>query len=197
MLLLLASHVSQADTRSIDSLWQLVDEQKAVSGRFAQQIYGTDGELMEDSSGYYAVLRPSFFRWQIELPDKQLIVVNEDEFWHYDIDLATATRRTVDDAQAFTPLELLASRSDALKTRFQVELPATGGYRLLPQYPGASFTSLDIVWSEGNIKSLRIDDRSGQRIELTLEPETDIPLTPAFFEFQPPAEVDVFDSADL
>lgn len=177
-------------------LWNLLAAQEQASGRFMQEIYAEDGELLERSSGRYAVLRPDFFRWEIDYPDRQQIVVAGNVLWHYDIDLAAASRRDTRENSEFNALELLAGDSDELRERFAVEVLGTDSYRLVPRFAQAGFTAVDMSWREGAIVAMEISDRSGQHIRLALTPATDAAaLTPADFEFEIPEGVDVYDPA--
>ncbi|MEM1402205.1 MAG: outer membrane lipoprotein chaperone LolA [Pseudomonadota bacterium] len=187
---------ASAQDGSVDRLWTLIDGQSQASGSFEQTIFGPDGERFEDSSGEYAILRPSFFRWQVTDPDEQLIIANSTELWHYDVELATATKRAVD-PDVLTPLALLAGRSSELKERFQADVVAGNRYRLTPLYPGAGFASVEVAWEDGRVTDLAVTDRSGQRIVLNLSPN-DAPeaLSPQDFQFTPPAGVDVFDAIE-
>ena len=94
-------------------LYEVPVGKEAASGQFIQELYDEEGELLERSSGRYAILRPGFFRWEIDYPDRQLLLVSGDLFWHYDIDLATATRRKTGDDQSFAPLALLGGGQPA------------------------------------------------------------------------------------
>jgi outer membrane lipoprotein carrier protein len=191
--LLLASPVALA-VASEERLWSLLAAQEQASGRFLQEIHADDGELLERSSGRYAVLRPDFFRWEIEYPDRQQIVVAGTVLWHYDIDLAAASRRDTRENSEFNALELLAGDSDELRERFAVEVLDDDSYRLVPRFPQAGFAAVDLSWRDGSIVSMQISDRSGQLINLALTPDEDpAPLTPADFEFLVPEGVDIYD----
>lgn len=194
-LLFISANVSVAAAQGDAArVWALLEAQTQASGRFFQELYSEDDELLERSRGKYAVLRPGFFRWEIEYPDKQLIVVAGSELWHYDIDLAAATRRNTQDGREFTPLELLAGNSGEMRERFSVEALDEDRYRLIPRFPQAGFASVEISWANGEIVAMAVRDRSGQMINLALTPdETPAPLTPGEFRFEPPEGVDVYD----
>ena len=139
-------------------------------------------------------MKPGFFRWEIEAPDRQLILVSGDVLWHYDIDLATATRRPSRSQDEFSALELLAGSGDELRERFRVEPLDGERYRLVPTFAGAGFGAVELTWADNRVVAMRISDRSGQQIVLALAPdESPAPLTAADFEFAVPEGVDVFD----
>lgn len=176
-----------------EALWALLSSQTASSGEFVQEVYDEDDDLLDRSHGYYAVMRPGFFRWEISSPDRQLLVVSGDTLWHYDMDLATATRRSTAGDSAFAPLELLGGDPAELRERFQVAALADGGYRLQPTYAAAGFASVDLYWEGERLTAMTVVDRSGQRLQLALAPTApDTPLTEADFTFEPPEGVEIY-----
>lgn len=176
-----------------EQLWALLAAQEAASGRFLQELYDEQGDLLERSSGRYAVLRPGYFRWQIDYPDKQLLLVSGEVLWHYDIDLATATQRSIGGDANFAPLELLGGDIETVRERFSVETLDASVYRLQPIYPGASFSAVQMNWQDGTLQAMEIIDRSGQRLQLALTPDDDAPsMTPEDFKFSAPEGVELF-----
>lgn len=189
-----AANLAMAEQASTNRLWERLDAQAQASGRFLQELYSEEDELLERSSGRYAVLRPGFFRWEIEYPDRQLILVAGNDLWHYDIDLAAATRRDTRDNQEFTPLELLAGNSDTLTERFSVEALGGDRFRLIPTFAQAGFSAVEISWEGDALAGMQVRDRSGQTISIALSPDTDAPrLEAEDFAFTPPDGVDVYD----
>lgn len=182
----------------VSELWDLLAAQEQAQGTFEQSLFSETGELTEQSRGRYAVLRPGYFLWEIEAPDRQRLVVANDVLWHYDIDLATATRRdrkTGADEQ-FTALELLGGDRAFLQARFSVEPLGGQRFRLVPRFPQAGFASVDMVWDNAALVAMDIRDRSGQLIQLKLAPDPQAAgLSPGDFVFEPPAGVDVYDAA--
>ncbi len=175
-----------------DELWSLLDAQAQAQGRFLQELFDESGELLERSSGRYAVLKPGFFRWEIEYPDRQEIVVAKETLWHYDMDLATVTRRSLDADGAFTALDLLARDGDELAERFSVERLQGQSYRLVPQFPQAGFAAVILSWDGKQIVAMEVEQRGGQRLSLALSPEPEaVQLEPSDFAFEIPDGVDL------
>jgi chaperone LolA len=189
LLSLLAGVNAQASER----LWQLIGARDAAAGAFLQELYDEEDELLERATGHYAVLRPQYFRWEIDYPDRQRIVVAGDTLWHYDVDLATATRRNTAGSDEFAPLQLLGGEVAELQQRFSVTDLGDDRYRLQPNYPDAGFASVEMGWEDGQLTAMTVLDRSGQRLELSLTPERPAPaLSPADFRFSPPEGVEVY-----
>ena len=189
------------NTAESTALWARLADLNQAQGRFEQTLYSERGELLERSSGRYALLKPGFLRWEIERPDRQRLVVAAGQIWHYDIDLATATRRALRRGESFSALDLLTADTASLRQRFQVEVLGdnsgenSGGqrYRLLPLFPGAEFAVLELTWRDGRLRAMSIRDRSAQRIQLALTPDpAAAPLQAQDFAFEPPPGVEVF-----
>lgn len=177
------------------SLWDHLEAQQQATGDFEQLLYSEGGELLVQSRGEYRLLRPGFFRWDIESPDSQLIVVSGDELWHYDRDLASATRRNARSPGSFSALELLAGDGADLRQRFAVTELGDDRYRLVPVYAGAGFSSVELQWRERALVAMVIRDRGGQEIQLSLTPDPNAaPLTADDFSFSVPEGVEVFDA---
>ena len=183
------------------ALWARLAGLDQAQGRFEQALYSARGELLERSSGRYALLKPGFLRWEIERPDRQRLVVTAGRIWHYDIDLATATRRALRRGESFSALDLLTADTASLRRRFQVEVldddsaenSTDQRYRLLPLFAGAEFAVLELTWRDGRLRAMSIRDRSAQRIQLALTPDlAAAPLQPRDFAFEPPPGVEVF-----
>ena len=183
------------------ALWARLADLNQAQGRFEQALYSERGELLERSSGRYALLKPGFLRWEIERPDRQRLVVAAGQIWHYDIDLATATRRALRRGESFSALDLLTADTASLRQRFQVEVLGDNSgensgdqrYRLLPLFPGAEFAVLELTWRDGRLRAMSIRDRSAQRIQLALTPDpAAAPLQAQDFAFEPPPGVEVF-----
>ena len=183
------------------ALWARLAGLDQAQGRFEQALYSERGELLERSSGRYALLKPGFLRWEIERPDRQRLVVAAGQIWHYDIDLATATRRALRRGESFSALDLLTADTASLRQRFQVEVLGDNSgensgdqrYRLLPLFPGAEFAVLELTWRDGRLRAMSIRDRSAQRIQLALTPDpAAAPLQAQDFAFEPPPGVEVF-----
>ena len=183
------------------ALWARLADLNQAQGRFEQALYSERGELLERSSGRYALLKPGFLRWEIERPDRQRLLVAAGQIWHYDIDLGTATRRALRRGESFSALDLLTADTASLRQRFQVEVLGDNSaensgdqrYRLLPLFPGAEFAVLELTWRDGRLRAMSIRDRSAQRIQLALTPDpAAAPLQAQDFAFEPPPGVEVF-----
>lgn len=174
-------------------LWAHLEGQDSASGSFLQEIYDEQGELLERSGGHYAVLKPHFFRWEIDTPDRQLLLLNNGQLWHYDRDMATVTRRAADNQQ-LTPLQLLGADAARLADKFQVQDLGGQRYRLTPTYESAGFAQIEMHWDGEALVMMEVLDAGGQRMTLQLSPRKPAEhLTPDDFTFDVPEGVDFYD----
>lgn len=173
-------------------VWDRLAEQDQARGSFTQELLDEEGVLIERSSGRYAILRPGYFRWEIERPDRQQLVVAGGTLWHYDIDLGTVTVREVGPDAQFTALDLLARDRSELVERFSVEQLGEHRFRLLPRFPRAGFGAVVLSWEGGALAAMDVQQRGGQTLSLSLTPDPDgTPLRAEDFAFEVPEGVEV------
>ena len=69
-----------------------------VSGSFLSETQGTSSGAMFSSTGRFSSLKPDYYLWEIQTPDRQVLLINPDGFWQVDLDLDVAIVRDVPDA---------------------------------------------------------------------------------------------------
>ncbi|MHA7817522.1 MAG: outer membrane lipoprotein chaperone LolA [Pseudohaliea sp.] len=193
-LLLLLPLVARADdaARALAARLAPLDQ---LSGRFEQSVENGAGATPAHSAGRFSLRRPDRFRWEITEPDSQLLVASEGVLWHYDRDLATATRRRFDDGAA-APLLLLAADAPGLAEAFVVQAPGPDRFRVLPRAADAGFREAELTFAGGLPATMRIIDRLGQAIDIRFLDLDEAPLPAGTFDFTPPAGVDVYREGD-
>jgi hypothetical protein len=83
-----------------------------MAGQFTQEIISPEGEVLEQSSGSFGLLRPHFFRWEILTPDSQLLLADGEILTQIDWDLEVVVERPIPET-ASSPFQwLLASRAN-------------------------------------------------------------------------------------
>ena len=159
-------------------------EKTSLSGTFTQVILSPEGAVLEQAEGLFQLLRPHYFRWQIEKPDQQLLIAVDDELTQIDWDLEVMTRR------AFTPQDrtvlqwLLSSRED-IESAFSVEADQQAAV-LIARDANAPVTQLKIEHlADEALWRLTMTDRGEQVIAVTLVEDAGRELRPT--DFTPPA----------
>jgi len=190
--LLLVPLWSAAEDDASGQLLAALGEVKSLRGSFVQRQYSADGELVEQSRGSFRLLRPGYFAWQIDAPDRQLIIADPEFLWHHDIELETVTRRPVNGNDAGTPLQILGGDEDSLRDNYTVAEPAAGKFTLTPKQPGAAFRELELTLAAGRLAGMKIRDNTGQTVDIAFDNLDTTALAPADFLFVPPEGADLF-----
>lgn len=161
--------------------WPL-DGVSAVSGTFLSQTRGTPAGEVVSSSGLFSSLKPGHYLWEIQTPDRQVLLINPDGFWQIDLDLDVAIVRDVPDPSELPLAYIWLERAELQGFSDKValgEIEAISAFHLSVLSP----TSLE----------MRIADPLGRatRFELNIE-STDEPDR-SLFEPDIPVGVDFFD----
>ncbi len=161
--------------------WPL-ERLNGVSGTFLSETQGSSSGEIISSRGQFSSLKPDHYLWEIQSPDRQVLLVNPDGFWQIDFDLEVAIVRDVPDA-AQLPLAYIWREQPELQ-RFSDkvaagEIEAISGFDLKVLSP----TTLE----------MRIVDALGRATRFTLNIEST--EAPAAMLFQPniPEGIDYFD----
>lgn len=85
-----------------------------VSGTFVSETPSTSSDEVLRSTGRFSSLRQSHYLWDIQTPDRQLLLVTPEGFWQLDFDLDVAIVRDVPEASEL-PLAYLWMSSAQLK----------------------------------------------------------------------------------
>ena len=86
-----SGYAEQAEPWPLDGL-------SGVSGRFLSETQGASSDEMFSSSGRFSSLKPDHYLWEIQTPDRQVLLINPEGFWQVDLDLDVAIVRDVPDA---------------------------------------------------------------------------------------------------
>lgn len=167
----------------------------SMEARFEQQVLDSGGALLETSSGTVAVSRPGRFRWQYELPYRQLIVSDGMEMLIYDEDLSQVSVGTLDAARDDPGARLLNERVDLDELFFLTRLPDADGLswaRLVPRAEGATYRQVEVGMRNGALEAIRLDDQFGQTTRLEFfDVRREVSFESGRFTFAVPEGVDV------
>ena len=162
---------------------EVFSERQGMSGQFIQRIVTPEGELLETSEGQFSLLRPHFMRWQIESPDQQLLIVNENTLTQIDWDLEVVSTR------AMTPenrsaLDWLMAPARELEQTFDISSSSRQA-TLIPREQISAFERLEIEFEATSLRwELSLTDSAGQILTITLTENPDV--IPARSDFDAP-----------
>ena len=167
--------------QATEDTWPL-EGQNTASGTFRQTVTDINGAVAFSSTGRFAALKPHHFRWEIESPDRQVLVATPEAFWQWDKDLDVVILR---DAPDIADLPISAIWNGAVGD--------------LPQSDAASghlsdgVKNLSVRSPDENTIIVLFEDSLGQNtlLEFTLEAEGVV--TPSAFAVNVPDGVDFYD----
>ncbi|MEP5764715.1 MAG: outer membrane lipoprotein chaperone LolA [Halieaceae bacterium] len=194
-LIIAAETVTQDVADSSAALEARLAQVRSLEGDFAQELFGDDGKLLEQSSGRFRLLKPGFFSWHIFQPDEQLLVAAGPSLWHYDVELETATRRDIPAGNPTSPLTILGGDSAELAQHYLVQALGEQSWQLRPRSADAEYSAIAIVFDGELPARMEIEDVLQRRTVIHFSAvQADTALQPADFDFQPPPGVDVYDN---
>jgi outer membrane lipoprotein carrier protein len=196
---------AQAD--SLDSLAQFLKQTRSMRADFVQVVAPPAKEgrpsKPKTSSGSFAFVRPSVFRFDYNKPFVQNIVADGKNLWLYDFDLNQVTVRNQAQALGSTPASLIASASDLATLGKEFELlaaPSEAGVDWVVAKPKVKDSSLQQVRiglrsEDGQMVLAHLDivDAFGTRSQMRFDKVQVNPsqLTASQFNFVPPKGADV------
>ncbi|HEY5679211.1 MAG TPA: outer membrane lipoprotein chaperone LolA [Pseudomonadales bacterium] len=145
---------------------------------FSQEIRGSQGQVLERSTGRFFLDRPQF-KWEVDHPYPQTVVTDGDRLKVYDADLEQLTIRPLAEALKDTPVSLLTREGVALGNEFQVvevtdELGAS--YILTPNAPDTLYAQIRLHFSDNALAALAITDHLGQFTEILFSTSAEPPV---------------------
>ena len=196
---------AQAD--SLDSLAQFLKQTRSMRADFVQVVAAPAKEgrpsKPKTSSGSFAFVRPSVFRFDYNKPFVQNIVADGKNLWLFDADLNQVTVRNQAQALGSTPASLIASASDLATLGKEFELlaaPSEAGVDWVVAKPKMKDSSLQQVriglrQEDGHMVLAHLDivDAFGTRSQMRFDKVQVNPsqLTASQFNFVPPKGSDV------
>ncbi len=159
-----------ADARQ--ALSERLDGLAAYAADFRQEIRGSQGQVIERSTGHMLLLRRQF-KWVVDHPYPQVIVTEGDVLKVYDPDLEQLVIRPLSEALADTPVSLFTDKGVVLGDEFQVvEVTDEFGasYILSPNSPDTLYAEIRLRFSADTLVALTILDHLGQFTEILFTP---------------------------
>ena len=199
--------VGVAHADSMDSLSQFLKSTRSWRADFVQVVTAPAKEgrpaRPKTSSGVFAFIRPSVFRFDYSKPYVQNIVADGQHLWLFDTDLNQVTVRNQAQTLGSTPAALIASAQDIASLNKEFSLKAAPSEEGLdwvvatPKIKDAGLQSvrigLRVDAGQAVLSQLDIVDAFGNRSQIRFNRVEVNPanLTMANFTFVPPKGVDV------
>ena len=206
MAVCLTAAAGLAQAGGLDALSQFLQHTRSARADFVQVVTpptkAGQTPRSKTSSGQFAFIRPTRFRFDYQKPFVQVIVADGQTLWLYDADLEQVTARQQAQALSNTPAALIATAADVASVQRDFDLqeqPAADGLQWVQATPRQKDGSLQSVriglrvdGAQVTLARLDILDQLGQRSQLSFERfETNPALGAGTFQFKPPRGVDV------
>lgn len=177
-------------------LKQLLGSFDSFSAEFDQISAAEDSRRMEQSRGTLVMAKPNRFNWIAKEPFPQQLVSDGETLWIYDPDLEQATRRAVNNQQSGVPALILNGQVDELQQSYRIRLlqekEQSQLFELLPLDEQSIFTRIRLLFTDGLIAELQLEDSLGQRTSILFQNQK---LNPTIgeqeFVFLPPEGTDI------
>lgn len=202
----IAASAQSTGAAGLESLENFVKNTKSGRAAFTQVVTSPakDGQAAKSktSSGTFEFSRPNRFKFLYKKPFEQSIVSDGQTLWLHDVDLNQVTSRKLAQVLNGTPAAVIAAAADlkGLQADFNLTpLPAKDGLQWIQATPKAKDGQLQSIsvgfkpTDKGNeLAMLEILDSFGQKSVMTFSQfEVNPALSPASFQFKPPAGADL------
>jgi len=147
-----------------DELTQLLNNLKSSKADFTQTIMNGRGQILQQTSGTMTLQRPGRFRWEVRVPNKQLLIADGQRIWFYDVDLQQVTIQKQQTASTSSPAALLSEAPKNLAAHFIISpLIDAQGFHLVPKDKKAIFQSISLIFQQNKLREMRLIDKLGQQ----------------------------------
>ena len=177
LILVVLAPIAQAT----EDTWPL-EGQNTASGTFRQSVVDINGAVAFSSTGRFAALKPHHFRWEIESPDRQLLIATPEAFWQWDKDLDVVVLR---DAPEIEDLPISAIWNGTVDDRTSSDEE--------PGRFGDEVKNLSVRSPDENTIIVRFEDSLGQKTLFEFNLETEGVVNPSTFVITVPDGVDFYD----
>ena len=177
LILVVLAPIAQAT----EDTWPL-EGQNTTSGTFQQTVMDINGAVAFSSTGRFAAFKPHHFRWEIESPDRQLLIATPEAFWQWDKDLDVVVLR---DAPEIEDLPISAIWNGTVDDRTSSDKE--------PGRFGDEVKNLSVRSPDENTIIVRFEDSLGQKTLLEFNLETQGVVNPSTFVITVPDGVEFYD----
>ncbi len=113
--IVLAASVWLTGAASASEISKFFNGLNSFQGDFLQTVY-QDGQLTQTSFGEVFLKKPLKFRWNYETPEPMQLVSDGKKFYHYDVELAQVTSKSVKEVAGSALATLLNGKKSIDKT---------------------------------------------------------------------------------
>lgn len=198
MLLMLPASVAVHGASSVENagaLSDLLSDYKTYQADFTQTVRRDSGKQVQKSTGEVKAHRGGDFFWHTDPPLEQVIVTAGDRVKVYDPDLLQVTVYPMKERIASTPALLLSGDVTDLASSFEISRESGDSgdvFTLKPREQDTLFVALEMVFEDGVLREMRLDDSLDQHSRLRFDNVVlNESIKDSVFELDVPDNVDV------
>lgn len=176
----------------------------SFGANFTQTLRHKESGASENRSGRLDFKKPFLIYWEVTNPEKETLVINEKSIWNYIPDEEIAYRYPVSVAQDSANIIQVLTGQVSLDRDFEVKnLGKEKNLVKLQLYPKEPTVQLveAMLWvneKNGQIQRAAVTDFYGNTNDITLtDIERNKKLNDSFFDFKPPANIEIEDRTSL
>lgn len=134
------------------------------SGHFSQTVM-QDDQLVQQSAGQVMLKKPLKFRWDYQSPERMQLISDGNRFYHYDIELAQATSKSIEEVSETAIVALLNDKNKIDETFTIRSFGAPAVQRQFPVQASEWLAKADLFY-ELTPKEVNNDDMQATRVIL-------------------------------
>lgn len=194
LLLFVQSVCAMSNVVAVAKLSDLLNHFTTFQAKFQQKTLDAEQNIMQESSGTVALMRPGYFRWKSRFPTHQIVIANGKMLWIYDVDLKQATEQSLQQG-VMSPAKLLSGHVDKTLAQFNVQLsvrPQSVVFQLTPKKPNQQFKCMTLFFTQNKLYAIQIKNNLHQtNVFQFSDVKLNGSLSRHLFEFTVPTGVDV------
>jgi outer membrane lipoprotein carrier protein len=144
-----------------------------MSADFSQTIQTQNQVILQESHGHMVVLKPGKFRWDVEDPIRQLLVMNGEKVWVYDPELKQVVTHQVASQPQQTPVILLFDSPNLLLEKFMIKRSHSKDtlewFQLISKTENESFSSIFLGFKKDHLVKMYWYDAMNHITQITFE----------------------------
>lgn len=168
---------------------------RTYQANFKQVTVDASNRQLQLSQGRMWLMRPGYFRWETDTPNKQILITDSKTLWIYNIDLAQATVQPISKRNYINPAALLTGSTEHLQQQFFITTKIASGqqvFELQPKLKDIPFKSVQIIFDAHRLVAMKVLNNLDETSVFKFSNITvNAPLSRDLFQFKPPRGVDV------
>ena len=184
---------NRAATVPTQQLIELLKPLVNSAGKFEQVAKDSSGEIIQSSSGHFAVQKPGKFLWHTSTPFEQVLVSDGETIWLYNPDLEQVTVKPFNSGQDQLPIRILSGEFNLLSTEFEIQYSAKNTTYLLTPIKTDAISHININFDGEELVAMTVQDPAQTTTQFLFSDRRALTdLDKKVFDFNIPTGADVF-----